>query len=103
ERHPITFRPVVSRMPSMRTIRNSMFFATHVANFLACRHITTLDRAETAGEITKPFFNDPGIDLLRKLGLDHERTYLRHLAEREDSKIVEIATDSPWAEAVAAT
>ena len=46
-----------------------MFSATDVANFLACHHLLTLDRAQAAGEIEKPFFHDPGIELLRELVL----------------------------------
>ena len=80
-----------------------MLFATDVANFLACHHLTTLDRAEASGGIAKPFFKDPGIDLLRKLGLEHERAYLRHLADRENLSIVEISADTPKTEAAAAT
>lgn len=36
-----------------------MLFATELANFLACLHITTLDRAADAGEISKDFYEDP--------------------------------------------
>ncbi len=43
-----------------------MFSSSDIANFPACRHIATLDRAEERKEVTKPFFNDPTIDLLRK-------------------------------------
>jgi hypothetical protein len=55
-----------------------MFSATDVANFLACQHTATLDRAESRKEIKKPFFDDPAIELLQKLGLEHEKQYLRH-------------------------
>jgi len=50
-----------------------MFYATAIANFLACHTSPTLDRAESRKEINKPFFKDPTIDLLRKLGLEHEK------------------------------
>jgi hypothetical protein len=42
--------------------------ASDIANFLACQHLTNLDRAEAAGEIP-----DLGLELLQKLGLKHER------------------------------
>ena len=45
------------------------FSATDIANFLACPHLLTLDQAEKAGEITRPFRYDPGVELLRKLGI----------------------------------
>jgi predicted RecB family nuclease len=80
-----------------------MFFATHVANFLACQHIATLDRLEAAGEVAKPFFKDPTIELLRKLGLEHEKAYLRRLTERKGLSIVEISEGTPRTEAAAVT
>src|SRR5271167_232952 len=54
-----------------------MFSATDVANFLACHHLSTLDRAQAAGEIERPFFQDPGIELPRELGAEHEQAYRR--------------------------
>src|SRR5271166_1073997 len=79
-----------------------MFSATDISSFLACRHTATLEGAESRREITKPFFEDPTVELLRKLGLEHEQRYLRALAESELS-IVEIALDRPWAVAVSQT
>ncbi|MGB6631897.1 MAG: TM0106 family RecB-like putative nuclease [Terriglobales bacterium] len=80
-----------------------MFSATKIANFLACHHIATLDRAEEKKEVSKPFFNDPTIDLLRKLGLDHERQYLRKLSEKDGLAIVKVDVDNSWDAAAAET
>jgi len=80
-----------------------MFSATDIANFLACQHIATLDRAEERKEVTKPFFKDPTVDLLRKLGLEHERRYLRQLAEMDGLTIVQIDVNGPWEAAVSET
>ena len=80
-----------------------MFSATDIANFLACQHLTTLDRAERAGEIARPVFADPNAELLARLGLEHEQSYLRHLADDQHAEIAEIRTDVPWPEAVAGT
>ena len=80
-----------------------MFSATDVANFLACHHLLTLDRAQAAGEIEKPFFHDPGIELLRELGARHEQAYFRHLADIQRLEIVEIPSNVPLAEATADT
>src|SRR5205823_5347690 len=79
------------------------FSATDIANFLACPHLLTLDQAEKAGEITRPFRYDPGVELLRKLGIQHEQTYLRYLTESPGLRVVHIPTDIAWAEAVART
>jgi hypothetical protein len=45
-----------------------MFSASDVANFLACHHLLTLDIARVAGQIEKPYFYDPSVELLRELG-----------------------------------
>jgi predicted RecB family nuclease len=80
-----------------------MFSATNVANFLSCHHLLTLDRAETAGEVRRPFFSDPGINLLRELGIRHENAYLRHLIDAQGLEVAEIPTTIPRDEAVART
>ena len=81
----------------------SMFSATDIANFLACQHTATLDRAESREEITKPFFNDPTVDLLRRLGLEHEQRYLRELAESHGLEITRINGNGSWEDACAGT
>ena len=80
-----------------------MFSATDIASFLACPHTATLARAESKGEITKPFFKDATADLLRKLGLEHEQRYLRELAEKDGLAIVQIDVNGRWEDAVAET
>src|SRR5271167_361592 len=80
-----------------------MFSATDVANFLACHHLSTLDRAQSAGQIKKPFFQDPGIELLRELGARHEQAYLCHLVDTQSLEITEIPTNVSLPEAVAHT
>src|SRR5882724_1744559 len=84
-------------------ILNGMFFATDIANFLACQHIATLNREEAEGKITKKVFADPGNELLKRLGLEHEQKYLRELIDVQGLKVVEIQTDIPWSDAAAAT
>src|ERR1700682_2746435 len=80
-----------------------MFSATDIASFLACRHTATLARAESNDEITKPFFKNQIIDLLRKLGLEHEQRYLRELSAKDGLSIAQIATSGNWKDAVAQT
>jgi uncharacterized protein len=79
-----------------------MFSATEIADFLACHHLTTLERSAAGGAIRKPFFADPGIDLLRTLGIQHEQAYLRDLRGR-GLQVVEVPTDVPWSAATART
>ena len=80
-----------------------MFSATDVANFLACQHTATLDRAESRKEIKKPFFDDPAIELLQKLGLEHEKQYLRHLIDTEALAVTQIDVGASWHEAASET
>ena len=71
-----------------------MFTASNVADFLACQHLMTLERAAARGEIKKPFFANPGVDLLRELGLKHEHRYLRELREAQGLQVVEVPLSS---------
>src|SRR5271167_3377344 len=80
-----------------------MFSATDIASFLACPHTATLDRAESKDEIVKPFFQNAAVDLLRKLGLEHEQRYLRELAEKDGLAIARINVSGNWEDAVAQT
>jgi predicted RecB family nuclease len=79
-----------------------MFFATDITNFLACRHISTLDREQQEGTLTKRVYSDPGAELLRKLGLEHEQKYLSEL-KRLGLRITEISTNVLWSDAAEAT
>lgn len=80
-----------------------MFSATDIASFLACRHTATLARAESKDEITKPFFKNQTIELLRTLGIEHEQRYLRELAEKGGLSITQIAEGGTWKDAAAET
>jgi hypothetical protein len=82
---------------------SSMFSATDIASFLACRHTATLARAESKNEIAKPFFHNQTIDLLRRLGLEHEQQYLRELGEKGGLSIARITIGGNWKDAVAET
>src|SRR5271166_693158 len=77
-----------------------MLSATDIANFLSCHHLSTLERAEARGEIQKSFFYDPGVNLLRELGIRHEEQYLEHLSATPRFQIARIPTDIPWIDAV---
>lgn len=80
-----------------------MFSPTSIANFLACPHLIALDRSEAAGDINRPFFHDPGLDLLIKLGLAHEEAYLRYLTETRELGVAKIETELSWQDAAVRT
>ena len=77
--------------------------ASDIANFLACQHLTNLDRAEVAGEIRRPFFPDPSLELLQKLGLKHEQKYLESLQSSGKPSLVEIPVTLPAPDAALKT
>src|SRR5688572_1769102 len=79
-----------------------MFSPSSIADFLACPHLTALNRQYKEGAIKKPFFDDPGWDLLIRLGLEHEQKYLNELMA-SGRNVVEIPTDKSWAQTAMAT
>ena len=53
----------------------AMLSATDLANHLRCRHLTQLDLRCAKGDVEKPYRDDPGLEVLREKGDDHERAY----------------------------
>ncbi|HKR60306.1 MAG TPA: TM0106 family RecB-like putative nuclease, partial [Pyrinomonadaceae bacterium] len=84
-----------------------MFSPTSIADFLACQHLTALNRAEAAEQVKRPYFTDPGLDLLIRLGQAHEQAYLTHLTKQGltivEIPAVEIPTEGSRREAAART
>jgi predicted RecB family nuclease len=80
-----------------------MFSATDIADFLACQHTATLAHAESRNEIKRPFVDDPTVELLRKLGLEHEQQYLHQLIDLEHRTVTQVDLDAPWEQAVSQT
>jgi len=76
--------------------------ATDLANHLACRHVTVLDRGAAEGRWKPPDWFRPEADVLRQRGLEHERAYLAHL-ERQGTTITQLNEAAPAAEALAQT
>ena len=66
--------------------------ATDLANHLACRHLTTLDRGAAEGVWKPPDWYRPEAALLRERGLAHERAYLAHL-EKQGRRITHLEED----------
>jgi uncharacterized protein len=53
--------------------------ATDLTGFLACEHLTQLDRAVAEGLLKAPVRDDPELELLRRRGDEHERDHLESL------------------------
>src|SRR6476661_1940870 len=67
----------------------AVYSATDLVGFLACEHLTELERAALAGLVERPHRNDPELDVIRKRGEEHEQRYLDELrAEGRDAVIV---------------
>jgi len=58
------------------TLRTS---PTDLANFLACRHKTSLDLLVACGRLAPPAWTDPFARVLRERGAMHERAYVEQL------------------------
>jgi hypothetical protein len=56
-----------------------VFAATDLVGFLACEHLTTLDRALLHGMVLEPGRDDPELEVLRRRGHEHEDRYLADL------------------------
>ena len=67
----------------------SVFSATDLVGFLACEHLTNLERAALAGLVQRPMRVDPELDRVVKRGMQHERRFLDE-RRAEGLRIVEI-------------
>ena len=67
--------------------------ATDLANHLACRHLTTLDRGAAEGRWRPPDWYRPEADVLAQRGMEHEREFLKHL-ERQGREITRLDDES---------
>src|SRR5688572_28209245 len=64
----------------MRIVDDRLIFTpTDLADFLACRHKTTLELEAVRKLRARPTYSDPLADQLRKRGQEHERRYVDSL------------------------
>ena len=68
-----------------------LYFATDLTNFVACRHLTVLERLAAHQLAKRPFYDDPMLEILRERGLAHEEEYVRRFA-RAGKRVVEKAS-----------
>jgi uncharacterized protein len=57
-----------------------VYAATDLVAYLACEHLTQLERASLAGLVNRPMRNDPELDIIRRRGFEHEKRFLADLA-----------------------
>jgi predicted RecB family nuclease len=59
-----------------------VFSATDLVGYLACEHLTALERAALAGLVTRPAREDRELDVIRERGFQHEARYLAELRDQ---------------------
>ena len=69
-----------------------VYSATDLVGFLACEHLTNLERAALAGLVERPNRADPELDRIAQRGLQHEHRFLEAL-RADGCTIAEIAPD----------
>jgi uncharacterized protein len=69
-----------------------VYAATDLVAYLACEHLTQLERASLAGLVRRPMRDDPELDVIRRRGFQHEARYLADL-EAEGRSTVRIELD----------
>jgi uncharacterized protein len=76
--------------------------AGDLVGFLSCKYLTSADLKVACGELDAPFVWDPMLEVLVERGLQHEQSYLDHLAA-QGRELVHIAGVGIDAVSVAAT
>jgi len=71
-----------------------VYSASDLVGYLACEHLTALERAALEGLTVRPDLMDPELDVLRDRGKEHERRYLAEL-RAQGREVVEIASAGP--------
>ena len=62
-----------------------VFSATDLVGYLACEHLTALERAALAGLVKRPVREDRELDVIRRRGFAHEARFLEDL--RREAKV----------------
>src|SRR3954447_3255164 len=69
-----------------------VYAATDLVGYLACEHLTLLERAAAAGLVHRPMRADPELDVIRRRGFEHEARFAADL-EAKGRQVVEIEPD----------
>lgn len=79
----------------MHSINGQLIFsATDLSNFLACPHLSQLNRRTAFGGPKPPVYDDPGLEVLRLRGLEHEQRYLTNRKLVAETNVVEVSRDN---------
>lgn len=61
---------------------NFRLSATDLSNHLSCSHLTQLNRLVALGELKRPKWYDPSLEILIQRGQEHEAAYIEYLKKR---------------------
>ena len=61
--------------------------ATDLSAHLGCHHLTQLNLRAARGELKRPYYDDPTLEILREMGIEHEADYLKYLKGQGNSVI----------------
>ena len=86
-----------------KTTKQLRLSATDLASFLGCHHRTALEMGHAAGKFDKPQFDDPSLESLFERGLEHEAAYVKTLADKGASTVVNLGDVKDAREAIAKT
>lgn len=65
----------------MRSVGGKLTYtASDLVGYLACQHLTDLERAAGFGSVARPVLDDPILDRLEKRGVQHEERFLSALS-----------------------
>ncbi|HWA58204.1 MAG TPA: TM0106 family RecB-like putative nuclease, partial [Gemmatimonadales bacterium] len=75
----------------MQTLDGRLLYsATDLSRFLACEHLTRLDRRAALGGPRPPYFDDPGLAVVQERGREHEGRYLASLTADGGRRVVDL-------------
>jgi predicted RecB family nuclease len=63
--------------------------ATDLSNYLACDHLTELNRQIAVEGLKLSYYQDPVLEILRQRGYEHEALYVKHL-EMQGLKVIDL-------------
>ncbi len=79
----------------MQSLNGKLIYsATDLGNFLACPHLTLLSRRTALGGPKPRQFSDPGMEVLRQRGLEHEQKFLAGLRDGGERQIADLTPPS---------
>ncbi|HSE89622.1 MAG TPA: TM0106 family RecB-like putative nuclease [Candidatus Binatia bacterium] len=81
-----------------------LYSPSDLGNFVACEHLTQLELGAVLGESTRPTFSNAYVDLIKRKGEEHEKSFLEALrAEGHQIAEIGLTEDRGFAAAAEAT